>query len=272
MQRAQCPACGDRFLPATPRSCAERCPSCHEWFYREAVGSGVSAGKPCTDCCAPVTSLGECPICDRRGPGLWQRFRAFLTAAVWKLLGAPWRQDAVPVDALELHGLPQRLSLDVARFEGLRRSIGEHGILVPLIVRRTKSRSSLQVVSGHRRLIAARHLGMLSVPVRIVEVSDEQALELRLAENLHREDLLDVEMAEAFERIFLQVDDHERPGVSDALGIDNDRLAIILDTLQQPPEVRERVIYGAPPAQRHGTTQSPIEGTSFVNEELVYNE
>ncbi|MEM7168495.1 MAG: ParB/RepB/Spo0J family partition protein, partial [Planctomycetota bacterium] len=172
-------------------------------------------------------------------------------------LGAPAQLDSLPIDAIELDNATLRLSLDVTRFEGLRRSIAEHGVLVPLLVRRSRKRHRLQVVSGYRRLLAARHLGLAAVPVRVVDLTDDEALAVRLADNIHRDELIDVEIAEHFERVFLGQDD-KRDAVRNALGFDDEQIDSILETLQAPGEVRERMIYGVP--ELATAAQSPEGG------------
>lgn len=100
---------------------------------------------------------------------------------------------------------------DSAALKELTASVRAHGILQPLIVRRVKdgiaagASSHLEVVCGHRRLEAARRAGLEAVPVLERELTDEQAAEIQLIENLQREDLSPLDEAQAIERLMTLV-------------------------------------------------------------------
>lgn len=100
---------------------------------------------------------------------------------------------------------------DSAALKELTASVRAHGILQPLIVRRVKdgtaagATSHLVVVCGHRRLEAARLAGLEAVPVLERELTDEQAAEIQLIENLQREDLSPLDEAQAIERLMTLV-------------------------------------------------------------------
>ena len=74
---------------------------------------------------------------------------------------------------------------------------------------------------------------------------------MRLADNLHHDPLTDLELAEAFERIFLRSDAEKRAAVREMLGLDEQRLSEILETLRSSNAERERVIYGVSSAARN---------------------
>jgi ParB family chromosome partitioning protein len=83
----------------------------------------------------------------------------------------------------------------------LAASIGEHGVLQPLILTRGDSPDQYVLVAGERRLLAARLAGVEQVPALIREVSDQQRLELALIENLQRADLAPLETAAAYRQL-----------------------------------------------------------------------
>ncbi|HLO49335.1 MAG TPA: ParB/RepB/Spo0J family partition protein [Kamptonema sp.] len=84
---------------------------------------------------------------------------------------------------------------DPEKLEQLVRSIAQHGILEPLLVRPLKT-NQYELVAGERRFRAALTLGLSEVPVVIRQLSDEEAIQLALIENLHREDLNPIEETE----------------------------------------------------------------------------
>ena len=79
-------------------------------------------------------------------------------------------------------------------------SIREHGILQPILVR-PMSTGSYQIVAGERRWRAARMLGLDEVPVNIRELSDVEAMQIAIIENLQRENLNPVEEASGYNEL-----------------------------------------------------------------------
>ncbi len=95
---------------------------------------------------------------------------------------------------------PRRTRND-AELQNLADSIQEHGVLQPLVVLPANADGSHELIAGERRLEAARLAGLTSVPV-IVRIADErQQLELALIENLQREDLNPLEVAEGYRQL-----------------------------------------------------------------------
>ena len=82
--------------------------------------------------------------------------------------------------------------------ESLLDSISENGIISPLIVRPTEEKGKFEVISGHRRLHAARMLNLETVPVTVCDVSREEAMIMLVDSNLHREHILPSEKAMAY--------------------------------------------------------------------------
>lgn len=85
------------------------------------------------------------------------------------------------------------------RLQELVDSIKAHGVLQPLIVRRKAERYEL--VAGERRWRAAKLAGIVSIPALIQDFADDTVLEVALVENLQREDLNPIEIAQAFDRL-----------------------------------------------------------------------
>ncbi len=90
-----------------------------------------------------------------------------------------------------------RKHFDEAALSELSESIAMHGVIQPLLVRPI-SDGGYQLIAGERRWRASRMAGLTQVPVVIREMSDSEAMELALIENLQREDLNPIEEAEGF--------------------------------------------------------------------------
>ena len=102
--------------------------------------------------------------------------------------------DTLPLREIEPDPEQPRKTFDEETLGELAASIAEHGLLQPIAVR-PRPRGGYSIVAGERRWRACRMAGLNDVPVVIKEVSDEQAMELALVENLQREDLDPVEEA-----------------------------------------------------------------------------
>lgn len=99
----------------------------------------------------------------------------------------------------EIH-LPQqqpRRYFSPQAMESLINSVGKHGILQPLLVRPLEVGKGYELVAGERRYRAAQAVGLVKVPVIIRELSNHDAIQVGLLENLQREDLNPVEETEA---------------------------------------------------------------------------
>ena len=104
------------------------------------------------------------------------------------------RIETLPLREIEPDPGQPRKTFDDETLAELSASIAEHGLLQPIAVRPKPSGGYL-IVAGERRWRASRMAGLTEVPVVIKDVSDEQAMELALVENLQREDLDPVEEA-----------------------------------------------------------------------------
>ena len=110
--------------------------------------------------------------------------------------GGPLQID---IDLVDPSPYQPRTRFAEAGLEELAQSIRTSGIIQPLVVRRIGGR--YQLIAGERRWRASQRAQLLRVPVVMREVSDEQALELTLIENIQREDLNPIEQARAFDRL-----------------------------------------------------------------------
>ena len=104
--------------------------------------------------------------------------------------------QSIAIDAVILPDSQPRRYFDPQKLQQLTESIRKHGILEPLLVRPMGKAGLFELVAGERRFRAAKEVGLTSVPVTIRELSNEDALQLALVENLQREDLNPVEETE----------------------------------------------------------------------------
>ena len=106
----------------------------------------------------------------------------------------------IPIDEIERNPFQTRGNIDEAELAELAASITANGVVQPILVRPLAS-GRFQLIAGERRWRASRLAGKKTVPALLRQVSDEQALEITIVENLQRADLNPMEQARAFERL-----------------------------------------------------------------------
>lgn len=124
-----------------------------------------------------------------------------------------------PID--RLHPSPTNPRESICDVSELATSIARMGVLQPILIRPARQAGEYEVISGHRRLVAAAEAGLEQVPCRLCEVNDEQVAEIQIVENLQREDLAPMDEANGYLRLvseFKQTVDEiaERVGKSKA--------------------------------------------------------
>jgi ParB family chromosome partitioning protein len=125
--------------------------------------------------------------------------------------------------------------------EELARSVAEHGILQPLIVR--PAGDGYELVAGERRLRAAKMAGLLRVPVSVRPLTPEESLEVALIENLQREDLSPLEEAQAFQQLIIEFA-YTQEQLAERVGKSRSAVANTLRLLSLHPQARHELAEG----------------------------
>jgi len=99
----------------------------------------------------------------------------------------PASKNQIPISEIKLPDSQPRRYFDEEKLESLTESIRKHGILEPLLVRPKDGKYEL--IAGERRLRASKQAELSEVPVNILDLDDTQTSQIRLIENLQREDL-----------------------------------------------------------------------------------
>ncbi|KIO65326.1 MULTISPECIES: ParB/RepB/Spo0J family partition protein [Bacillaceae] len=135
---------------------------------------------------------------------------------------------------------PRKIFSDEA-IEELKQSILEHGILQPLIVR--KSIKGYEIVVGERRYRAAKMAGLDIVPVVVRDLNDQQMMELAVLENLQREDLTPIEEGAAYQMLMDQLHITQEQ-LAKRLGKSRPHIANHVRLLSLPKEIQQLIIDG----------------------------
>lgn len=136
--------------------------------------------------------MADPPARDRRGLG--RGLAALLGDAP---AGAPARLVDLPLDSIAANPDQPRAELDEEALAALAASVAASGVLQPVVVRPPDAAGVHVLVAGERRWRAARIAGLPSVPAVVRQVDDRESVEFALAENLVREDLSPIDVAQA---------------------------------------------------------------------------
>jgi ParB family chromosome partitioning protein len=134
-----------------------------------------------------------------------------------------------------------RQHFDPQKLDELAASIREHGLVEPLVVRRMPDGDKLELIAGERRWRALQRAGVREALVVVKDVSAKNAFELALIENVQREDLNPLELAEAYDRL-VREHGYTQEALADRLGKDRTTIANALRLLKLPARVRAKVI------------------------------
>ena len=137
----------------------------------------------------------------------------------------------LPLAEIEENPFQPRREFSEAEIISLAESLKEHDLLQPILVRRVNGR--YQLISGERRLRAAKHAGWTTIPARVREADDRLVAELAIVENLQRKDLNPVEKALSFKRY---LDEHRctQDDLARRLKIDRSTIANLMRLLELP--------------------------------------
>ncbi len=142
----------------------------------------------------------------------------------------------VPVDIIEVNPLQPRSGFDEDALNDLAASIKEQGVIQPVTLRKLDD-NKLQLISGERRLKAAKIAGLTDIPAYIVVADDHALLEMAIVENIQREDLNPVEIALGYKQL-LQDYKLTQEMLSERVGKSRSSIANHLRLLNLPGEIQ----------------------------------
>ena len=144
----------------------------------------------------------------------------------------------LPIEHLKPGRYQPRRNMNEGPIEELAQSIREKGILQPILVRRHPDQPGLfEIIAGERRWRAAQQAALHEVPVIVKSLSDQEALEIALVENLQRQDLSPLEEAEGYRRLMDEFS-HTQEILGRLLGKSRSHVANTLRLLTLPEPVK----------------------------------
>lgn len=162
-------------------------------------------------------------------------------AALAAAAPAPERgQKQLAVTWLQPGKFQPRRHFDEAALNELAESIRAHGVLQPLLVRplHNAGANKFEIIAGERRWRAAQLAGMHEVPVVVRELTDADALEIALIENIQRQDLSPLEEAETYQRLIAEFN-HKQDALAKIVGKSRSHIANMMRLLGLPASVKK---------------------------------
>ena len=148
----------------------------------------------------------------------------------------------VKLSQLEPKSDQPRKYFDSDALEALADSISQHGLIQPIVVRRTEL-GFYQIIAGERRFRASKMAGLTEVPVVVIEADELKSAEISLIENIQREDLNPYEEAQGYYALMHEFDLTQEQ-VSERVGKSRSAIANTLRLLDLPEEVLEMLKTG----------------------------
>lgn len=153
---------------------------------------------------------------------------------------APGRREVeIPIEEIRPNPYQPRKEFEKKALQELADSIKTHGIFTPLLVR--KSVSGYDLITGERRLRAAKIAGLKTVPAIQVDFTEEQMMEIAILENVQREDLNPIEEAAAYESLIKKLG-YTQEKLAERVGKSREYCANIMRLLKLPDEVQKMVV------------------------------
>jgi ParB family transcriptional regulator, chromosome partitioning protein len=168
--------------------------------------------------------------------------RSGFTAAPAPAPSEEGKPKEIPVDQIERNPFQTRTTVDENALRELSASIAATGVVQPVLVR-PLAHNRFQLIAGERRWLASKMAGKATVPAILRQVSDEQAMEMTIVENLQRTDLNPMEQARAYDRLghhFKMTQEQ----MAQRTGKDRASVANFLRLLRLPLEVQQKVEAG----------------------------
>ncbi|KAF0153424.1 MAG: ParB family chromosome partitioning protein [Ignavibacteria bacterium] len=144
----------------------------------------------------------------------------------------------IDVDKIAPNPYQPRMEFDSTPLEELKKSILENGLIQPITVRRTQS-NSYELISGERRLRSCKEIGIREIPAYIIKVDTKEAMiALALIENIQREKLNAIEIANAYKRLMEECNLTQEE-IADKVGKDRTTVTNFIRLLKLPQKIQQ---------------------------------
>jgi ParB family chromosome partitioning protein len=159
-------------------------------------------------------------------------------------LERPRAQRKVPIEFLKPNPRNPRRAFSESELQELADSIKQHGVIQPIAVRPVKGTPDrYEIIAGERRWRASQMAGLHEVPIVPLDVSDQDALELAIIENVQREDLNAMEEAQGYHALANEFK-HTQEDIAKIVGKSRSHVANMMRLTNLPEEVQAHIVSG----------------------------
>lgn len=192
---------------------------------------------------------------------------------------------AINIDTIHPSEANPRRRMDPKAFEELTESIRRLGVLQPVLVRKRETKAGYELIAGHRRLAASKAAGLDEVPAIVRDMTDAEALEVQLVENVERADIHPLDEAAGYARL-MTVHKYDAQRIADRIGRSARYVYDRVKLLQLIPDLQTMFLDGrisaghavvlarlTPADQLRASGQSKLDrdGGLFEHEDLLWN-
>lgn len=147
----------------------------------------------------------------------------------------------LPLDKIHANKYQPRTVFDQEKIEELARTIHVHGVIQPIVVRKSESEGQYEIIAGERRFRAMKSLEWTEVPAIVRNLSDKETASIALIENLQREELTSIEEAHAYQNL-LEIQEITQEALAQRLGKGQSTVANKLRLLKLPEEIQTALL------------------------------
>ena len=147
----------------------------------------------------------------------------------------------LPLDKIHANKYQPRTVFDQEKIEELARTIHVHGVIQPIVVRKSDTEGEYEIIAGERRFRAMKSLEWSEVPAIIRNLSDKETASIALIENLQREELTAIEEAHAYQNL-LEIQEITQEALAQRLGKGQSTVANKLRLLKLPEEIQTALL------------------------------
>src|SRR6201994_2855767 len=156
----------------------------------------------------------------------------------------PRAQRKVPIEFIKPNPRNPRRTFSEVELKELSDSIKQHGVIQPIVVRPVKgAQDRYEIIAGERRWRASQMAGLHEVPIVPVDISDSDALEFAIVENVQREDLNALEEAQGYHALADQFK-RSQEDIAKTVGKSRSHVANMMRLTKLPAEVQALIASG----------------------------
>ena len=167
----------------------------------------------------------------------------------------------IPISEIRSNPYQPRVHFDPLALQELAESIKQHGVLEPIIVK--KSIHGYELVAGERRTKASKIAGKETIPAIVKDFSDQEMMDIAILENIQREDLSPIELAEGFQK-YINSTGLTQEEMAVKFGKSRSYITNLLGLLNLPKSVRDKITSKELSAS-HARVLSKLDDEELIN-------